>query len=426
MVDIFLFVLLVEFDTRARLHHNNKKHKQQQPHGAVPTVAPTYHDRPPVKEQARNDHTIVTGDPTTAGYVAYRDQDELTGSSSSDDSDSDSNMPAVTGSLHDNITSHSQEQSQFGTLLNLDSPPVSTTTAARITTSVPQAEDDLAAVFGNPSTSVKTANLLDFTLEEQSDNNNHSKLAPPSQVNRSASSSIEDLLFGGDTTSSVNTSQQPQQQRPLSAGSGDLFGSNVLLQPQAMAYREPTVIGNRGAQTSNNISLGVNTQLRTGSNRMPQKSSSATSLTKDDPFAQFINLQTSGVPSSQSSTPGSSPWPGTSPHPGGSPRSGGSPIPPATNFPASNPPRYGMNVGLQSQVMGSQYSQAQKNKPFTSTTATQATAVSGGVKKPAAKKPQSTNYTSVIGSREERGVRRAANPTGMCVHLLHYCSLYYV
>ena len=417
-----MFAFLAEFDTRARLHRNKKKQKQQQPHSAAPTVTKTYHDHPPVKEQPRNDHAIVTADPTTAGYVAYRDQDELTSSSSSD-SDSDSNMPAAAGTLHDNITSHSQEQSQFGTLLNLDSPPASTTTAAKVTTSVPQAEDDLAAVFGNPTTSVKTANLLDFTLEEQSDNNSQSKLAPPLQANRSASSSIEDLLFGGDTTSSANnTLQQPQPQRPLSASSDNLFGSNVLLQPQAMAYKEPTVIGNRGAQTGNNISLGATTQLHAGGNRMPQKSSSATSLTKDDPFAQFVNLQTSGIPSSQSSTPGSSPWPGTSPYPGGSPRSGGSPIPPTTNPPASNPPRYG---GLQFQVMGSQYSQAQKNKSFSSTTATQG-ATSGGVKKPAVKKPQSTNYTSVIGGREERGIRKAANPTGMSICLLHYCNIWCV
>ena len=408
----------MEFDTRARLHHNKKKQKQHQPHSGLHS-ATTYHDHPPVKEQPRtDDHPVVTSAPTSAGYVAYRDQDELTGSSSSNDSDSDSNVPTA-ATLHDDNTAHSQGQSQFGTLLNLDSPPATTTTATShdgnwIGTS--QAGDDLAAVFGNPSAGVKTANLLDIASQGRSDANDHSKLAPPLQTNRSASSSIEDLLFGGDDGSSLKSSaalEQPPLQRPTSAGSGDLFGtSNVLLQPQATAYREPTVIGNMGAQIGNNFSMGVTTQLHSsqaGNNKVPQKSSSATSLAKDDPFAQFINLQTSSIPSSQSSTPGSSPWPGTSPYPGGSPRSGGSPIPPiTTNLSGGNPPRY----GLQSQVMGpSQYSQAHKNKPCSSSYTT--TTMAGGQKKPAAKKPQSTNYTSVIGGREDRGIRRSANPTGM-------------
>lgn len=423
----------MEFDTRARLHHNKKKLKQQQPHsgGLRPTVAATYHDDAPVREQQRNDdHPVVssTVDPTSAGYIAYRDQDELTGSSSSDDSDSDSNVP--TGIVHGDNTTQPQGVSQFGTLLNLDSPPASSTTTTShddnwISTS--QAGNDLAAVFGNPSAGVKTADLLDITSGGRSDDNSYSKLTPPLQANRSASSSIEDLLFGGDNTSS-STLQQPPPQRPTSAGSGDLFGtSNALLQPQATAYREPVVIGNMGAQIGN---MGVTTQLHSGvqmsTNKIPQKSSSATSLTKDDPFAQFVNLQNSSIPSSQSSTPGSSPWPGTSPYPGGSPRSGASPIPPATTILSGSypPPRYGMNTGLQSQVMGSQYSQAHKNKPYSSSTTTQATTVGGGPKNLTAKKPQSTNYTSVIGGREERGIRRAANPTGMVYILLHHASLY--
>ena len=425
---------IAEFDTRARLHHNKKKKlKQQQPHsgGLHPAAAATYHDDPPVIEQQRNDdHPVVSStiDPTSAGYVAYRDQDELTGSSSSNDSDSDSNIPTA-AVLHSDNTS--QPQSQFGTLLNLDSPPATTAATSHDSNwiSTSQTGDDLAAVFGNPSVGIKTANLLDITSGGHSDANSSSKLTPPLQANRSASSSIEDLLFGGDDTSS-STLQQPRPQRPTSADSGDLFGtSNVLLQPQATAYREPVVIGNMGAQIGNNLAMGVTTQLhggaQVGSNKIPQKSSSATSLTKDDPFAQFVNLQSSSIPSSQSTTPGSSPWPGTSPYPGGSPRSGASPIPPATS--GSYPPRYGVNAGLQSQVMGSQYSQAHKNKPYSSSsTTTQATTVGGGPKNPTAKKPQSTNYTSVIGGREERGVRRTANPTGMvcvCTSATMHCIM---
>lgn len=411
-------VSLVEFDTRARLHRNKKKQKQLQPHSGLHPPA-TYHDHPPAKEQP-----VISSanDPAPAGYIPYRDQDEVTGSSSSEDSDSDSNLPAAAHTLHDNTTSYSQEQTQFGTLLNLDSPPASTTTSRDggwiSTSGVPQTGDDLAAVFGNPSAGVKTANLLDITLGGHSDTNGHSKLAPPQQTYKSASSSIEDLLFGGDSVSSSSTSQQPPFQRPTSAGSSDLFGSSdVLLQPQATTYREHTVIGNMGAQMGSNFPLGVTPQLHSGSHlatsRPPQKSSSTPSLTKDDPFAQFVTMQTSSIPSSQNSTPGSSPWPGTSPYPGGSPRSGGSPIPPVVN-----PPRYGMNTGLQSQVMGSQYPQPQKNKPYSSSATSQATSAAGsGGKKPATKKPQSTNYTSVIGGREERGVRRTANPTGMvCTH----------
>ena len=372
-----------------------------------------------------------SNDPTSAGYVVYRDQDELTGSSSSNDSDSDSDVP--TAALHNDATTQSQGQSQFGTSLNLDSPPASTTAVTGhdgswISTS--QTGDDLAAVFGDPTAGVKTANLLDITSEGRSGANNHSKLTPPLQANRSASSSIEDILFGGDIASSSKLSlQQPPLQRPTSPGSGDLFGtSNVLLQPQATAYREPTVISNMGAQIG---AMGVTTQVHSssqlGSYRVPQKSSSAMSLTKDDPFAQFVNLQTSSIPSSQSSTPGSSPWPGTSPYPGGSPRSGPSPIPPVTaNLSGTNLPRYGMNTGLQSQVMGSQYSLGYKNKPYSSSsTTTQATTAGGGPKKPAGKKPQSTNYSSVIGGREERGVRRTTNPTGttiVFVYILQYCS----
>ena len=203
-------------------------------------MATTYHDHPPVKEQPRtDDHPVVTSAPTSAGYIAYHDQDELTGSSSSNASDSDSNVPTA-ATLHDDNTTHSQGQSQFGMLLNLDSPPATMTTATShdgnwIGTS--QAGDDLAAVFGNPSAGVKTANLLDITSQGRSDANDHSKLAPPLLTNRSASSSIEDLLFGEDDGSSLKSSaawQQPPLQRPTSAGSGDLFGtSNVLLQPQA-------------------------------------------------------------------------------------------------------------------------------------------------------------------------------------------------
>ena len=336
----------------------------------------------------------------------------MTGSSSSDDdsSDSDSNIPATAHTSHGDTTSQSQEQSQFGTLLNLDSPPANTVTAAVhhggwVSTST--TGDDLAAVFGNPSMGVKTANLLDINLGGQSDTNGHSKLAPPLQANVSASSSIENLLFGGDDTSS--SAQQPS----TFGGSTDLFGnSNVLLQPQATTYREPTVIGNLGAQGGTSYPSGVTTQVYSGSqsasnNRPPQKSSSSASLTKDDPFAQFVTLQTGSIPSSQSSTPGSSPWPGTSPHPGGSPRS--SPIPPGVNV--AGAARYGMNTGP---IMGSQYSQGLINKSYSSSATTQATtAGGGGVKKPTTKKPQSTNYASVIGNREERGIRKTANPTGM-------------
>ena len=402
----------MEFDTRARLHHNKKKqkhHQQQQSHSGLHSVA-TYHDHPPVREQPNNDdHSVTTTAP--AGYVPYRDQDEMTDSSSSeDDSDSDSNIPTNVHTPHGDATGHSQGQSQFGTLLNLDSPPASTATAnvhdgGWVSTS--STGDDLAAVFGNTSVGIKTANLLDITVGEQSDTNSQSRLAPPLQTNASASSSIEDLLFGGDGTSSSSL-----QQPPTSAGNTNLFGnSNVLFQPQATTYSEPTVIGNLGAHMGTNYPSGVATQVYSGSqlanNRPPQKSSSSASLTKDDPFAQFVTLQTGSIPSSQSSTPGSSPWPGTSPHPGGSPRS--SPIPPGVNVSGANPPRYGMNTGP---VMGSQYSQGLKNKSYSSSATTQP-AVGGGAKMPATKKPQSTNYTSVIGGREERGVRRSVNPTGM-------------
>lgn len=403
----------MEFDTRARLHHNKKKQKQQQQHGGLHSAVNPYHDHPPTREQ--QDHSTIPSDPTTAGYIPYRDQDEVTGSSSSsDDSDSDSSIPIATRTVHNNASSQSQEQAQFGALLNLDSPPASTANTAghggwvTTTSSAPQTDDDLAAVFGNPSAAVKTANLLDITLDGHSNTDGHSKLAPPMQTNRSASSSIENLLFGDDISSS-STIQQPPLQRP--ASNNNLFGSsNMFLQPQATTYREPTVIGNMMTQTSSNFPVGVTTQLHGGSHP-GQKSSAAT---KDDPFAQFVTLQSSNIPSSQNSTPGSSPWPGTSPYPGGSPRSGGSPIPPAVNVTGSNPPRYGMNTGLQSQVMGSQYSQAQKNKPYSSSTTTQAT-TGVGANKPATKKPQPANYTSVIGDRKERGIRRTANPTGSYV-----------
>ena len=411
----------MEFDTRARLHHNKKKQKhhqqQQQQSDSGLNSAAMYHDYPPVREQSRvDDYPVTTTAP--AGYVPYRDQDEVTGSSSSDDdsSDSDSNIPTTVHTSHGDTTGHLQEQPQFGTLLNLDSPPANTATAAAhdggwVSTST--TGDDLAAVFGNPSVGIKTANLLDINLGGQSNASSHSKLAPPLQANVSASSSIEDLLFGGDGTSSSSAVQQPS----TSAGNTDLFGnSNVLLQPQATAYREPTVIGNLGAQVGSNYPLGVSTQMYSGSqlasNRPPQKSSSSASLTKDDPFAQFVTLQTGSIPSSQSSTPGSSPWPGTSPHPGGSPRS--SPIPPGVNVTGAT--RYGMSTGP---VMGSQYSQGLINKSYSSSATSQTAAAGGGgsVKKPATKKPQSTNYASVIGNREERGIRRTANPTGMILSL---------
>ena len=157
----------MEFDTRARLHHNKKKLKQQQPHsgGLHPAATATYHDDPPIREQQRNnDHPVVSNDPTSAGYVVYHDQDELTGSSSSNGSDSDSNIP--TAVVHGDNTTQSQGESQFGTLLNLDSPPANTTTTTShdgnwISTS--KTGDDLAGVFGNPSAGVKTANLLDIT-----------------------------------------------------------------------------------------------------------------------------------------------------------------------------------------------------------------------------------------------------------------------
>lgn len=415
----------MEFDARARLHHNKKKHKQQPPisHGGLHS---SYHDYPPAKEQ-ESQHTLTdVSDVTTIGYVPYRDQDEVTDSSSSDgdDSDSDSNIPSATHTLHDS-TEHSRGQEK---LLNLDSPPANTTahSGSWMNTALPTATtDDLAAVFGNPSASgVRTANLLDITVERRS---NNTKLAPPTQTDLSASSSIEDLLFGGDNASS--SSSMFQQQRPTSAGSGDLFG-NTLLQPQSTGYREPTVIGNVTTQMSSNLPMGVATQslhpTSSNNSRVAQKNSSATSLTKDDPFAQFVNLQTSSLPSSQGSTPGSSPWPGTSPRPGGSPRSGGSPIPPGTNLtgPANNPPRYGMSAGVQPQVMGSQYSQTHKNKSHSSGT-TQPGA--GGVKKPPAKKPQATGYSSVIGGREERGLRRTTNPTGEdCYLATFYCPLFYM
>jgi len=345
----------------------------------------------------------------TTAYIPYHDHDEISPSSSDDNSDTDANVLSTIN------TGNSQQAAQFGTLLNLDSPPANTTAVNNTRASQPG--DDLAAVFSNPLADVQTANLLDVSFEEPTGkkSSNHSVSAPPSRMGLGTSSSIEDLLF--DREEKKTTPLSPLQ-RPISASSGNLmggWGSNgnaPVQQPQKPTiFPEPTVIGNMGTQFgTNTTSMMGTTQFNnhTMGKSMSQGANLTTTVNKSntDMFAQFVTLQAGSMSSSQNSTPGTSPWPGTSPHPGGSPhqgaspRSGGSPVPPMNNM-------YWPNSGYQTQ-MGSHLSQQNKNRHHTAPT----TSGTPGAKKLVTKPQPATGYSSVIGSRDERGVRRTLNPTG--------------
>lgn len=397
---------VAEFDNRATYHYKQKLQQQSQSRSRL--HSPPCSSAQPQPSTSHNNDKHPFTEPMTTAYIPYHDHDEMSPSSSDGDSDSDANV------LSTDNPGNSQ-QAQFGTLLNLDSPPANTTTT---TTRPPQPSDDLSAVFSNPSVDVQTANLLDVSFGDPaaaSKTSNHSVSAPPSRMGLGTSSSIEDLLF--DKEEKKMTPLSPLQ-RPISASSGNLmgdWGSSVtapVQQPQKPTIlTESTVIGNMGAQ------FGTNTTTMTGTtqfnnhamNKSMSQGANLTNKSNNDMFAQFVTLQAGSMSSSQNSTPGTSPWPGTSPHPGGSPhqgaspRSGGSPVPPMNNM-------YWPNSGYQSQ-MGSHLSHQNKSRHHTAPT-TGSTSAGGGAKKPVTKPQPATGYSSVIGGRDERGIRRPLNPTG--------------
>ena len=408
---LYIFSSIAEFDSRATYHHKQKL-QQQQSQSRSRLHSPPSSSAQQSSTSRSNDHHPFT-EPMTTAYIPYHDHDEISPSSSDDDSDSDANV------LSTDNRGNSQ-QAQFGTLLNLDSPPASTTTTTAVnnTTRGPQPGDDLAAVFSNPLVNVQTANLLDVSIDDPTGSNssNHSVSAPPSRMGLATSSSIEDLLFGREEK---KTTPLSPLQKPLSASSGNLMGgwgsndTNPVQQPQnPTIFTEPTVIGNMGAQFGANTSMKGAAQFNNhamGKSMSQGANFTSTANKNNDMFAQFVTQQAGSMSSSQNSTPGTSPWPGTSPHPGGSPyqgaspRSGGSPVPPANNM-------YWPSSGYQSQ-MGSHLSQQNKTRHHTAPT-TSGTPAGGGLKKPATKPQPATGYSSVIGNRDERGVRRSLNPTG--------------
>ena len=241
---------VAEFDKRATYHYIQKLQQQSQSTSRLhspPTSSST--QQQPSTSQSNDQHPFT--EPMTTAYIPYHDHDEMSPSSSDNDSDSDANVLSTDNPVN-------SQQAQFGTLLNLDSPPANTTTTAVTSSRAPQPSDDLAAVFSNPSVDVKTANLLDVSFENPTINmnktisappptSNHTSSAPPSRMGLGNSSSIEDLLFGDE---GKKTTPLSPQQRPFSASSGNLMmgGWKAQQTHNPTIFTQPTVIGNMGAQ----------------------------------------------------------------------------------------------------------------------------------------------------------------------------------